>query len=105
MKRLIRVVKKLVYWIPIIIKDEDYDYSYFWIIVYHKFITIESYFKSKKELDKVKGIRQLIKYVNRLKGDFCIEASPTFKDEVEWYNLHIDKICKILKEESMKWWD
>jgi len=49
MKNFYRSIKRLFYWFPVIWKDRDWDDYFIWILLYHKFKSMENFYKHKAQ--------------------------------------------------------
>lgn len=45
LRQLIRNLRRLWYWLPVLWRDRDYDHSYMLIVLRHKFVSMERYFR------------------------------------------------------------
>lgn len=77
LESLWRSIKKFMKWTPVIWRDKDYDFTYFYSIMICKLETFSSYLKEKDRFEstpyKVNRIKTCIRLLKRAKKDYYNE--------------------------------
>lgn len=94
-KRLIRKIRKLIYWLPVIWNDRDFDQYYIYEILRHKLISMRNFFENNAHTlyskERAKEMDLCIKILNRLIADEYHINAHYFHDK-KWGKLEIDFI-------------
>lgn len=93
---MIKKIKKLWHWLPIIWKDEDWDYVYFLEIMRHKLISMRGFFNSDQTVtlyskNRAEEMEICIKILNRLIADEYHINTHIFHNK-KWGDIEIDFI-------------
>lgn len=90
-RRFIRKVKKILLWIPIVWRDEDYDDFYIYEILKTKLITVAEYLSKKHELSYIgqerdaEIVNTCIRLIDRIQTDFYeLEFAEHYNFDVEY---------------------
>jgi len=91
MKRFIKKVKTLLYWFPIIWKDEDWDYIFLLKILRYKLVSMKTFFNSNechtyKAEERAKEMGLCIKLLDRIIKDEYNEIAHFFHNK-KWGNI------------------
>ena len=98
-KNIYYQLKNVIKWLPIIWKDRDWDYGYFYRILYFKLKNMEKYFNhSLCAKERAKEIRIAKNLVKRLIDSNYLENAMMFFD-----TKYGDKEIIILKDGAVIW--
>ena len=116
-KSIIRQIRKLVRWIPIIWRDRDWDYYFIYEILKQKLIDQEEYIRKDGihlyNQEDASSIKKAIEMIEIVQTEYHIDKYLT---EKEWTKGGLDKsvkdhdnakeeLFKYLSDNIEKWWD
>lgn len=104
--RIVRGVKNLIKWFPIIWKDRDFDRDYLYDIMYFKMSNMEEFFKYGRTYSvdaKIYGeqIGECKNLLKRVKDEIVVDEHW---DSEKGYDIPIEEIGRLYKEEKHKLW-
>ncbi len=113
------IARNLKDWLPVIIKDEHWDYEFIYDILYKKLELQENFFRSDKvwaadALDRADEIKEVREALLRLrKNDYVNLSFDMEREEVkglidkeeELMDKDLDTVFLGLRKNIMNWWD
>lgn len=115
--KLKRAIRNLRDWLPIILKDNHWDYRYLYDILYRKLELKEDFFRSDKshisDWEQVANeIKEVKDALRRLMDDEYVSVEEVMKDarasvkkEEELKKIDMDIVFDGMKRNIEKWWD
>jgi len=101
MKNFFRNIKRLLYWLPIIWKDRDWDEHFFFVILQHKLKSMEKYFRKNAHFigmeKEAKKIKICVQILNRIIDDNYLDLAFR-QHEQKWGKLKLDFKGKLKNE-------
>lgn len=103
---MITKIKRLLYWLPVIWKDKDWDYSFFYDIIEHKLNSMAKHFEEDDYcIDSLRDSewqKTAAKLCNRLSTEYYFEQSgyKSYKKQNKARKL----LFKLLEEKIEGWW-
>lgn len=115
--KLKKIYRNLKNWLPVIIKDEQWDYGYLYDILYRKLELKEKFFRSNNTniedweivADEIKDVREALERL--MKDDYIpyevfrkdVKASILKEEEMKQNDL--EAVFGGMKNNIRKWWD
>ena len=102
--RFFRRIKHLLYWLPIIWNDHDWDWGYFLTIVIHKLEAMQKFFQSDDAISAdAKNVSEQIQaalvFLRNVDGDVYADLAHSVADENETLTNE-DRIYLYIKAEK-----
>jgi len=89
-------IKRVLYWLPIIWNDRDYDQIFFFKIMYHKLLSMKKFFESDEALavpakKNAKDIDKALKILERIIADEYEENAFMWHDK-KWGDIEMSSV-------------
>lgn len=122
-RKIKRLCIKFYYWIPVLMKDEEWDYSYLYIILRTKIICMLNHLKQKDRYvgqdEVMKSMQECIYLLDRLiTENYTNEyneykrTTPLLEQQLRYYEFvntlqeqDREKLFSLLSKNIEKWWD
>lgn len=100
-------IKNIIYWMPVIWNDEDFDYNYLFIIMRHKLISMRDFFNSDSAVtlyaeERAKEMDICIKILNRIIEDDYHENALMWHDK-KWGKNYFKEKSETERKEFLNW--
>ena len=105
--------KRILYWVPVIWCDRDWDHYFLFKLLNHKLRSMESYYKTKSTHSNTHKIIHSIK-VSRILTDKLIKEDyfkdiehieKNYKHEEYMIKQDLKLLCTLIERYSHYWWD
>jgi hypothetical protein len=115
-RSIAHVISNLVYWIPIIFNDYQWDYSSFWHVMAAKLRRMEDFYEkgvnvwceSEVRLESIKRAKTIVEIIEKedyLEWDGIEDIGEHQKRYKQKRAELFDELADILKNKSESWWD
>lgn len=116
-RKIIRIIRNLIFWFPVIIHDQDYDYTFMYSILGRKLESMEldsknwQHMGTKKEILRIKTAKALCKRLANEATYNPINLVFENKNSVKFFyyeymkNQDLNLLTQHLEKYSLGWWD